>query len=338
VFAVVVAAACVVDPLPLHPTTSPVPVNLCRVECSDSIQIIYLGVGGFLIRYRGEAILTAPSVTHPNVVAVATPFLPLHADTASINAMMSPLAPSDVAAILVGHGHYDHLLDIPFTADRWTPSAQILGSPSTANILAAVPALSGRVRAVATDTLGTPTKQGTPMSIGGSRFFRVTALTSNHAPNVFRYTIANRVETSPRTSLPRTAFGWSLGETYAYLIDIVRADGGTAFRILYQDAAADSSYEHFPELDNGGAPIDVAIICAGNFGNVDAYPTALLERAHPKHVIVGHWEDFFRPIQAPFVGIPFNDLAELSRRITAVQRDAWVTPAPFARAVYYFTR
>ena len=47
--------------------------------------------------------------------------------------MALPLAA--VHAILVGHSHYDHLMDVPLIARRYVPNATIYGSLTTKRIL-----------------------------------------------------------------------------------------------------------------------------------------------------------------------------------------------------------
>jgi hypothetical protein len=44
---------------------------------------------------------------------------------------------------------------------------------------------------------------------------------------------------------------------------------------------------------------DLAIVCLASFRHVIGYPDEYLEHLNPKSIIVGHWEDFFRPTSRP---------------------------------------
>ena len=78
-----------------------------RQVAPPSLQ--YLGVGGYLLRWQDEALLFAPSFSNP--ATLGQPPLVVKADNARIDELM-PRA-DDVSMLLVGHAHYDHLMDVP---------------------------------------------------------------------------------------------------------------------------------------------------------------------------------------------------------------------------------
>src|SRR5690554_4524019 len=48
---------------------------------------------------------------------------------------------SEAQIILVGHAHYDHLLDVPYVMQKHAPKAQLYGSQTTVNsIISEIPA------------------------------------------------------------------------------------------------------------------------------------------------------------------------------------------------------
>jgi hypothetical protein len=336
-----VVAACHPPLTPLAPTLAPGAVNLCEGACKDSITVTYLGTSGFVFRggpLGDSALMTDPTMTHQRLAAVALPFWPVHSDVALIDSLLAHERLDNVSGILIGHSHYDHLLDVPYVARTKATAAVIYGSPTMANILAAVPELRGRTRAIAPDSVGTAAAVGRwyPLAGGHARFM---ALASSHAPNIgfLRYTYANATESSPRSELPRTTHGWVEGEVYAYLIDLLDSSGAPVFRIFFQDAAAEPEYSVLPPLaSQDQRAVDVAIICAGNFGNAQDYPSALLRNIRPKHVIVSHWEDFFEHAYPPIKGISFTDTKLLESRLRIVVGDRWVTPEPMARITYRY--
>ncbi|EPQ8792507.1 hypothetical protein ACUW0S_005478, partial [Pseudomonas aeruginosa] len=71
----------------------------------DEPKIQFLGVGGWLIHWRGEGLLLAPSYTNP--ASLGIPGIPparVVADNEKVDRHMPPAA--DVTMLLVGHAHY----------------------------------------------------------------------------------------------------------------------------------------------------------------------------------------------------------------------------------------
>src|SRR5262249_53232855 len=101
------------------------PVTLCSGSCGDSAEMTYLGSGGFLIRHGDDAVLTAVSFTHHGLLRTFLPFFSISTDTSLVRWMMGRERLDGVSAILVGHSHYDHLLDAPFIAKTLVPKADI---------------------------------------------------------------------------------------------------------------------------------------------------------------------------------------------------------------------
>ena len=83
-----------------------VPAGAGRVEMQ------YLGNGGWLIRRGGDVIATAPFVSNPGGLG-AKVYLPGKPDHAAIEQFV-PAMP-DVKIMLIGHGHYDHAMDLPYS-------------------------------------------------------------------------------------------------------------------------------------------------------------------------------------------------------------------------------
>jgi glyoxylase-like metal-dependent hydrolase (beta-lactamase superfamily II) len=305
--------------------------------CVAKVSFTYLGVAGFLIQAGDETIMTAPSFSHPSLAAAATPFWRIHSDSAvvdrELHRLLGPeLAPlANVSTILVGHSHYDHLMDVPLIARRYLPRATIHGTLSTKRILMGDPSLRATPSRI--DSLSpADTVIGTAWHVGRwiyspGRRMRFMALKSSHAPNWWFITIAPCHTKHDRSSLPRTAWGWCVGEPVSYVIDVLDEPGGRpVFRIFYQDAATrplDVVLPPFSGID--ARPIDVAIVCAGNFKKVPEYPTLLLAALRPKYVILGHWEDFFHDPARRATPVRFTDTKELASRLDQLSPHRWVT-------------
>jgi hypothetical protein len=308
-------------------------------RCASEARLSYLGVGGFIIRAGDEAVMTAPSFTHPGIVAVSTPLWPIHSDSAAVDRELrrflgdSLTALRGVHSILVGHSHYDHLMDVPLLARRFLPTAKIYGSLSTKRTLMGDSTLRSQAERIdslwpADSTIGTPWHVGRWI-YSPSRRMRFMALRSTHAANWLFFTLAPCRVKRDRTSLPRTGWGWCRGEPLSYLIDLLDESGRPALRIFYQDAAAKPMNVLLPPFVGADQrAVDIAIVCAPNFNKVPDYPTLLFASMRPKYVIVGHWEDFFHRQGDEPTPVRLTDTRELAARLDYLGPGRWVTPVP----------
>jgi len=202
----------------LQPST-----GLREIGCSgnerDAVELTYLGAGGFLIRHQGRAIMTAPFFSNPGLLRSLLGF-PISPDTARIKDLLPPV--DDVEAILVGHAHFDHLMDAIHIAETTATRATFYGSDTMMHIVHARPLLQTRVRSlelIAGDS-STPGKWE-PLA-GGA--MRVMALRSEHAPQFLGVKLFGGTIDHDLAELPRNAYGWKEGQTLAFLIDVLRAD------------------------------------------------------------------------------------------------------------------
>jgi hypothetical protein len=122
------------------------------------------------------------------------------------------------------------------------------------------------------------------------------ALKSEHSPHLGCIKLFTGEVTELQTSLPRRASGWKEGQTLAFLIDFLGPNGRVDYRISYHDAAMNCPpYGGMPKLPREEQkPPDIAILCMGGSRNVDNYPNGIVNTQVPKHVVVGHWDNFFK--------------------------------------------
>jgi len=286
----------------------------CCAGGSEEITLQYLGVGGWLIRFGGSALLTAPFFSHPSLWEVGLGRI--ETDTARVDAGLPPV--SDVQAVLVGHAHYDHLLDVPYVLRRHAPQAVVYGSQTAVHLLAGDPQLDPlRLREVESRA-GDGSKLGEWVVLPGGRI-RFLPLLSGHAPHLFGIHLFEGELREPAERLPSRAWGWVEGQNLAYLIDFLDPDGRVIFRLHYQDAASTPPQGYPPPLEllEEGRGVDLAIVCPPGFEQVEGYPEGLLSRLSPRWVLLGHWEDFFRPGTDPPRPVPTLDLPRFQARVKA---------------------
>ena len=322
-----------------------------------SLEVEFLGVGGFMLRYGGDAILTAPLYTNPNLLD--STLGEAHADPALIDELSARTSFDDVRAILVGHAHYDHLLDVPYVWPK-TPNAQIIGNRTMTHILAAyAPDRPDRCASTPpqdvqiprervlqlNDPLGVlgrdyvdyrmcpeldPEGDGSPgewVHVEGSNV-RIRALCSRHPAQFAFYHFGEGAIGADLCEPPPSAGDWLEGLTLAYLIDFLDPETGQPIhRIYYQDAPTNGPTGHVaPEL-LAEKDVDVAILCVGTFAQVRDQPGEILRAIHPRYTIGGHWEDFFRTQEEEIRPVPFHDVNLYeSRAASAITEDGRTMP------------
>lgn len=272
----------------------PVGLPLTAEHDAPPPKLQYLGVGGYLMHWRGEGLLIAPSFSNPSFLGL--PPLQVKADEATIDARMPPA--DDVSMLLIGHAHYDHLLDVPRVMQKQAPNAIAYGSATAGHILRAVlpaerivnaePAMANVKEAGETGKAAQP---GTWL-YSRERRFRAMPIQSMHAPHIAGITLLRGSYDQDLKELPTAVWNWKEGQTLAWLVDLLDETGKPVYRIHYQDSASSPPYG-FPPILADGKAIDVEILCVGSWNQVQHYPDALLKVSRPRLVVLGHWEDFF---------------------------------------------
>lgn len=288
-------------------------------------DIQYLGVGGWLLEWQGEQLLFAPSFSNPAFYRL--PFNTT-ADIDSIDRLMPDA--SRATMILVGHGHYDHLLDVSRIAQKQAPSAIIYGSRNVTRILAAT--LPGNRRVAVEDKMSqrwTENGDWIPSARGN---FRAMPIRSQHAPHFLGlHLVPDSSYEKELDHLPISAWTWRGGQSVSWLVDLLDENQQPVYRIHYQDSAATPPYG-FPPVFSDNKPVDLQILCAGSWNQVRDYPVKLLQVTKPRIVAIGHWENFIGgDLKAPTL-IPLLDLKKLKDIVQDTVRETPViVPAPFSR-------
>jgi L-ascorbate metabolism protein UlaG (beta-lactamase superfamily) len=293
------------------------------------LEIDALGVQGFLLRHDGDVVLTAPLFTRASLLdvslGVATP-----PDDAAIDAAAAALPFADVRAIVTGHAHYDHLMDVPRIMARHAPDATLYSNMTARHVFAALapdscgePAETiARERVVALDDpaasavdyRGCPDQappgaplEGTWRRVPNARV-RVLALCGVHPDQVGPIHFGAGAIDTDQCELPDSANGWLEGATTSYLIDFLDDDDRPVYRVYYQDAPGTLPIGAPPAEVLADKPVDVALLCVGNYDQVADHPAAILGALDPGLAISGHWEDFFQPADQPEQPLPFTDV------------------------------
>lgn len=309
-------------------STEPIGPIGCDGACTSQVEVRFLGAAGFLIRNGEDAVLTGPLFSNPPLHQVVLPRA-VRADTATIDRQMRAFLPDThgIRAILVGHSHYDHLMDVPHVARHHVRGVPIYGNETMRNLLASESDLLPRLVALeplagTRDVAGRwiyPKAEGSvPAHSRRDSTVRIMAIRSEHAPHALGHVkLYRRPQTTPRPNLPENAWQWAEGSSHAFVVEFMETAGdtlATRARIYYTDTSARTPFGVPPTLPGR---FDVALLCAGNYEQVAGgeHPRGLLEALRPRHAVIGHWEDFFHPQTEPVRKIPMLELGEFFWRV-----------------------
>ena len=325
--------------LPVFPGTSPLPPD--DPAYPTDVQLKYLGAGGILIQRGADALVTAPFFSNPSLSRVA--FGEIKSLPEQVDRFLGSGGKDlpGVTAILVGHAHYDHLMDVPYIKKKYLRQAKIYGSETMKNTLAGDHALNPADIVSVEEGAGTDTKPGTWWH--ASPRLRFMALQSEHAPIIFHWKFFEGAYREPLPELPTRAYGWREGQTLAYLIDFLSADGSKVeFRIHYQDAASNAPLGFPPMVSQlpDSRPVDLAIVCMPGFDQVKDYPEAIVNRLRPRFVVIVHWENFFELLPddpRDLRTVPTEDAERFLGRLIPVLKPDGVFKLPAPGAWMRFT-
>jgi L-ascorbate metabolism protein UlaG (beta-lactamase superfamily) len=202
--------------------------------------------------------------------------------------------PDEVVGILVGHTHFDHAIDVPLLARRWGIPAY--GSSSLRKLMA----LHGLAE------LGVEVVPRREYELGP---FEVTFFPSLHSKLLLGFAVPFDGEFSCEHLDGLAPRAYRCGDIYGIRIKVA----GMTF---YHQGSANLIEEQVPR---GGVDVFLAGIAGRSF--TPDYWSRILPLLEPRMVVASHFDDFFRPADAP-LGFSTNvNLAALPEEIESVSRD-----------------
>lgn len=256
------------------------------------VSITYLGTAGFVVRAHGRTIVLDPYVSRiPLPRALTAPLVP---DEARIERFVP-----EADDVLVGHAHFDHVLDAPALCRR--TGARLIGSRAVAMVGrgAGVPERQIREISGREDIASGPlVVRGIPSRHGKVLLGRVLFPGDIDAPPVW----------PPRAPDLRhgLVLNWRV-ETPA--LSIVHIDSAELVR---------------EELE--GMRADVVCLCAAGWKYRPRYVEDVVEILRPTWVLPCHWDTMITPIDATPHVLPGLELPEMMRRIRRAGVDPVLLP------------
>ncbi len=262
------------------------------------LELEWLGVSGYRMSFEGHTVFIDPYVSRVPLAALMRrqPAMPVEA---LIDRHIG--TPDQVVGVLVGHTHFDHAVDAPALARRF--SCPALGSRS----LGALMRLHGLgQRAVEVEAYR-------DYELGP---FRVSFTPSLHSKLILGLAVPFDGQLSCEHLDALTPGAYRCGEVWGIRIEVA----GVSF---YHQGSANL-------IDDAIRRPGVDYFLAGVAGRgfTRDYWQRILSGLQPHTVLPTHYDDFFRPLREP-MGFTTNvNLARVPDEIRAVSRDVQVAALP----------
>lgn len=230
---------------------------------ADSIELEYLGTAGFVIRHPERTIVLDPYLSRPALwPTLVKPLLP----NKTLIQRIIPHADD----VLIGHAHYDHILDAPDLCLQ--TGARLIGSRATVMVGRA----AGLPEAQLVETTG---REDIP-----SGSWTVRGLPSIHGKAVFgRIPLAGDITAPP--AWPPRFYQLKHGLVLNWLVDT----GG--LKIMHIDSA------DFLEEELVGQRADVVCLCAIGRKYRPNYVKDVVRLLQPKWIVPCHWDTMITALE-----------------------------------------
>ncbi|AOS66095.1 MBL fold metallo-hydrolase [Actinoalloteichus hymeniacidonis] len=247
---------------------------------SSGVTLRWLGNNGWEVSFDDRVILIDPWLTRFKTGTYAPegadPTTPIVSDPALIDPHVSR-----ADQILVTHGHYDHLPDVPYLA-RAT-GATVLGTETHLNLIRALDA----DHATLDEQLST---------VSGGEYIQFDGYTIQ-----VLHSVHSMVGERARVPFPGTRPA-AVPPRPATIADLV--EGGTlAYQITTPGGLRIANFgaSNFFAPALAGLRPHVALIQPGGATVHDYVPRLLAALDHPEYVLPTHWDDFDQPLSEPAV-------------------------------------
>jgi L-ascorbate metabolism protein UlaG (beta-lactamase superfamily) len=274
-----------------------------QLALARGLELEWLGVAGYRLSYERQTIYIDPYLSRVPLSSVIrrTPAL---ADPALHECYLRP--PGELAGILVGHTHFDHAIDVPEIVRRHGCDAY--GSSSLVNLMR-LHGLGERAVEVQPDRR---------YELGP---FTVTFVPSLHSKLLLGFAVPFDGELTCEHLDALSPSAYRCGQVWGIHIEVA----GTTF---YHQGSANLIDDALPR---GGVDVFLAGIAGRSFTR--DYWARILPRLQPRTIVASHFDDFFRPLDAP-LGFSTNvNLAAVPDEVAAVSRDFATATLPLLEPV-----
>lgn len=233
---------------------------------SIDVTAVWLGTAGLYLSDGNSGVFIDPFVSRCRLIRVLLS-LPLGSRGEEVDSWLRSSGGELAEAVLVGHSHYDHVLDAPHFARR--AGCPMIGSRSAALVAEGAGLDRRMIRTV---------KAGDRLEIGD---FSVTFRKGTHVKLFGKVPYPGPIASGIRPS--SSARRYRVGEVF---LIVLSHPAGVILHI--------GSPGYSPGMFDG-MRIDVALMSIANLHNVYDYLAELADRTGVRTVIPIHWDNLFSP-------------------------------------------
>lgn len=316
------------------------------LSVTDSVRLQYLGCGGFYIQQNHHAILIDPFFSHQPFMRIGRSIFlggkikPMTTQLRLGKKMiLDSLNLSDqqlrerVKGIFSAHGHYDHLMDVPFIHHEWLgEKAQIFVNTSAAKTISQVVSMSKlhdieKIASVRNQKGDSIAFENHASSI---RVYPIFADHNPHSRNIKLF--AGSATAAPGKYshyINKTRVNdWLEGQTLSFLIDLVK-DDKVYFRMFLQSSSCQFPNGMPPSQLLQEKPVDLAVLGVASYHfSENTYPCEFLNALKPAHLMFIHWEDFFRKVNQRTKSVKMNNTPRFFSEIFSKCKMDYFMPVP----------
>ncbi len=261
-------------------------------EKQARVHIRWLGTAGFEIRCDDHVVLLDPYITRASLRRCA--FSSISSDLSAI-AEYVPRAD----AIIVGHTHFDHALDVPAIARQ--TGAKIFGSRSAIRLCRAAQIPEAQLQMV-------------------EREAGQEAIEAEVGPFTLRFAPSAH----SRFLLGRVPFPGDITDCDEVPIKTGDYRCGAVFRVEMKVAGKTIVHLGSAEMTPGGITpqnVDILLLCVAGWRSSGDLPERVMRSLSPQRILLSHWDNFFLPMTRPAEMLPAMHMPQLVDRLARLSKD-----------------
>jgi L-ascorbate metabolism protein UlaG (beta-lactamase superfamily) len=317
---------------------------------NGKVSIQYLGCNNYIIKYKNDVICIDPFFSNNRFIKTGTAniqFKPKYFNKGATYIQRNNMGFKDIDAVFISHSHYDHILDLPYLLqhDSLQKSCTIYGDTSARIILQ-----NFLKKHSFFDANQLVYKPDEPKWIYIGEHMRVLVMHSSHGPHYRHLHImqgacdSNYFSTFTDATQKLNAHKFKEGNNFSFVIDVLE-NKQVVCRILNKTNGCEINSGKIDSNILKEHPIDIALLQIASSNYTDCIPHHLLSQTKPKQVIIGHWENFFKPYgQERTKKIPFTDFRVFFKRANSLKAewpfdklsDKFFMPKPGTTIHFYY--
>lgn len=278
--------------------------DLLAPSATPRLSIRWLGTAGFEIRCGKHVLLLDPYLTRASLGRCLFGHLEPNLDVLRKN---TPHAD----AIIVGHTHFDHALDVPAIAKM--TGAKVFGSRSAITLCRAAGVPDSQTKVVER----APGTKPIEAEVGP---FQLKFVPSAHS----------------RFALGRVPFPGEIDDCDAIPTRANHYRCGAVFRIEIKALGKTIVHLGSAELlptEKAPGQVDLLLLCTAGWRSGRDVPERVIQTLSPETILLSHWDDFFQPLNHPAKALPAVGIGPLTDRLRACSRDLRVGALPLLGSV-----